>query len=458
MTVTIDDDGPAINSIQNLSVPDVVDTYTADWDFEIGADGFNAVDDAGPDLNSPEGINISLLSVPAVIGSSSTEDIFSGGVYVGELFTAKFVDGTTTFFTLFVKADGTYEFNLVNPQSPSTTTETLNLQGSVGGNSPDLYAEEIADAKGFPDPVTDIKFTASLGYVNDTNLGSSTSVNTNAFGIGAGTGTGGLRVTTGESLTLAFLVGDADTDGATHPTTAQLIDSIKITFDVGTDNTGNDTVEVRFILHLFDSTTEIFNVQVADGDVVNVEDSINGKTFSSVDVVNVDTDGDTFFISGSQTTITTTTTPVDLTLNFQVEVVDGDGDTATSTFSIDIDVDNNIVSPAGSDSLHGETGVSDTFVYGNLAAGGDTINGFSILAPGAGGDVLDFSAVLTDATVLDAFNDGHLLFVNDGGDVAVQIDLDGGGSDAPVTMATLVGVTFTDVNTALGELQDNIVV
>ena len=161
-------------------------------------------------------------------------------------------------------------------------------------------------------------------------------------------------------------------------------------------------------------------------------------------MVNLDIDGDTFFISGTQTTITTTTTPVDLTLDFQVEVVDGDGDTATSTFSIDIDADNNVVSPAGSDSLHGEAGASDPFVYGTPAGGGDTIHGFSIVAPGSGGDVLDFSAVLTDASVQSAFDDGHLLFADDGGgNVAVQIDLDAAGGAAPVTMAarsaTLVG-------------------
>ena len=239
----------------------------------------------------------------------------------------------------------------------------------------------------------------------------------------------------------------------------QQIDSVKITFDVATDNTGDNTVTVRFILHLSDDTTFAFQTEVSNDEVIDTADFYTGTlTFSSMDVVNLDADGDKFFISGSQTTITTTTTPVDLTLDFQVEVVDGDGDTATSTFSIDIDADNNIVSPAGSDSLHGETGVSDTFVYGNLAAGGDTIHNFSILAPGAGGDVLDFSAVLTDANVTNAFNDGHLLFADGGGNVAVQIDLDGAGGAAPVTMATLVGVTFTDANAALADLQDNIVV
>ncbi len=382
-SISFEDDAPVINSIQNMAVANVAGLHSAAWSFLVGADGFNAVDDIGPDINSSEGINITLLNTVSLIATSSTEDLFDGsGNYLGEIYTAKLADGAT-FFTLTMKVDGTYDFNLVTPNPTQVITETLSLTGSIGGNSSSLYAEQIAAKKGTLDPKTDIKFTAHEGYVSDTNLGANSTVNTNNNGIGAGSSAGGLRVSNGESLTLKFLVGDADLLGTTNPpdTAVQPITSIKLTFDVDANSgptAGNNTNTVRFILHFADGSSETTgNIEISNGQTYDVKSATAGKEFLSVDVVNVDPDGEKFFIVASETTATKTILPDDLLLSFGVEINDGDGDSTSGTFQISIDTNGNVTGTAGSDIFFSSAG-NDVFNGGD---GNDTV---SYIDAGAG--------------------------------------------------------------------------
>src|SRR6185295_5122573 len=101
----------------------------------------------------------------------------------------------------------------------------------------------------------------------------------------------------------------------------------------------------------------------------------------------------------------------------------------------------------GHDTLIGGTG-SDTYVFkGPLsAADSDTITGFTVAAPGSGGDVLDVHDVLpvaaqghTDVGTLGAY----INVASGGGNTTVSIDADGAGGVAPVLVVTLQGVTTT---------------
>lgn len=351
LSVQIVDDVPVIASMNDLTINGVVGSYTQQWSYEAGADGV-----------AQDGIKVALLNEADVslIKASGTEHVYVDGEYVGERYTAYLdAEQTQTFFTVMVKSDGSYVFELAATGATTTTTstETLDLKGSIGGNSAAIYAEQIADAKNGADPQTDIKFTANSGYDSSTgNLGSATTVNTNNNGIGSGSGAGGMAVTQGESLTLTFLKGDADANGATHPTESQAVDSVKVTFDVESNSgngVGNSTAAVTFILHLADGSTETFTTEISTGQTYEVAPS-NGLGLLSLDIVNTDADGEKFLISGTQTTVSTTTTVEagSLNLAFKVEVTDSDGDTASSDFNVAvIPLDAPVISLSGTQNV-----------------------------------------------------------------------------------------------------------
>lgn len=351
LSVQIVDDVPVIASMNDLTINGVVGSYTQQWSYEAGADGV-----------AQDGIKVALLNEADVslIKASGTEHVYVSGEYVGERYTAYLdAEQTQTFFTVMVKSDGSYVFELAATGATTTTTstETLDLKGSIGGNSAAIYAEQIADAKNGADPQTDIKFTANSGYDSSTgNLGSVTTVNTNNNGIGAGSGAGGMAVTQGESLTLTFLKGDADTNGATHTTESQAVDSVKVTFDVESNSgngSGNSTAAVTFILHLADGSTQTVTAEISNGQTYEVAPS-NGLGLLSLDIVNTDADGEKFLISGTQTTVSTTTTVEagSLDLAFKVDVTDSDGDTASSDFNVAvIPLDAPVISLSGTQNV-----------------------------------------------------------------------------------------------------------
>ena len=249
---------PVVSFVESTVVDNVAATFNGDWAYTAGADALAA-----------SGINVELLNSPTLIDHWSTVD--AGGSE--DVILTAYLDAAETeiFFILTMKEDGTYTFDLVTPNPSTTVTETLNLTGSVGGNSSELYAEQIADAKGFLDPATDIKFTSHLGWAglgDAENLGTVDTVNTNNNGIGAGSGAGGLRVTGTESLTLTFLEGDVDTDGDTHPTTPQGVDSVDITFDVVK---GDGTVNLYIITYDINGVAiHQYSTDVADAGVITV--------------------------------------------------------------------------------------------------------------------------------------------------------------------------------------------
>lgn len=119
---------------------------------------------------------------------------------------------------------------------------------------------------------------------------------------------------------------------------------------------------------------------------------------------------------------------------------------------------------AGNDVLIGQTG-ADRFYYNNAGDGADTITDFATAAPASGGDLLDIADILDLAgntwadggTVAAAAAGGYISFSNNGGNIQVNVDIDGsGGTFSSTPLATLTSVPFTDAATALALLTDNI--
>ena len=88
--------------------------------------------------------------------------------------------------------------------------------------------------------------------------------------------------------------------------------------------------------------------------------------------------------------------------------------------------------------------MSDTFVYGSLAAGGDTLNSGEFET---GTDVIDIADVLVDIGAGTAEGTDWRIDSLGDGDFNVDVSTDGGSSW--VTMATVLDATVinTDVNT-----------
>jgi hypothetical protein len=126
------------------------------------------------------------------------------------------------------------------------------------------------------------------------------------------------------------------------------------------------------------------------------------------------------------------------------------------------DGNDKIIGGSGNDILSGGAN-SDIFVFETLVDGKDSISDFSILAPAAGGDVLDVSQVLNHSGntwadgsgVAAAITGEYLTFTNVGGFVQVNVDIDGkaGSNYASTPIAILTTVAFVDPAT---DLADNI--
>ncbi len=112
-----------------------------------------------------------------------------------------------------------------------------------------------------------------------------------------------------------------------------------------------------------------------------------------------------------------------------------------------------ITGGAGNDILTGGAG-SDTFDYNNTTDGSDTITDFTV---GSGGDSLDLRDLLDYASG-DTLAD-YIELTNDGTDVTLKIDKDGGGDEftSPDVTITLQGINDAAVTLASLET-DNLAV
>ncbi|WP_341503022.1 retention module-containing protein [Gallaecimonas sp. GXIMD4217] len=341
VAVTVTDDLPELQ-VGDTQVDNLVGLYTRNWTVDSGADDFST--DPVNTVDSPAGINVTLLDDLGEGTLTSREDIYDGnGNYQGEMLTVEFQteQGTETFFTLFMKVDGTYEFNLVTP-NPSIP-ESSDFTDANGGNQAELWAEDILLSKNSSDPValeTDIRFTTTAG----------STVNSSVPGIGVDNN----FLSSGQTLFVDFFDGNADgnndglpdsgdQDDATHPDVAKEIDQASFTFQLKGNNSPDAVIRFTFLDEngdpLLDGNNQPIYVEhlVSDGETVSLDTPDGFSGFYGVQIDNVGVTDVRLLGATTSNEIL----PDDQSLNFHVDVVDGDGDSAGSDFTITIDEPDN---------------------------------------------------------------------------------------------------------------------
>ncbi|WP_406664593.1 retention module-containing protein [Gallaecimonas sp. GXIMD1310] len=379
--LTINDDVPTL-AISDFTVDNAAGHYTGTWSVDSGADGFS-LDTANP-INSPAGINISLLTDLGDSVTTTREDLYSGGQYQGELLTVLYDDGTQTpqtFFTLLLKPDGTYDFHLVTP-NPSTV-EASDFTGANGGNNTALWAEEILLAKSTNVNLdTDIRFTSPDGTVNSSV---------------PGIGVANNFLNSGQSLFVAYFDGQSDSnndlladsgdgDASTHPTDTKAIQEASFTFAV--QGGGSASLQVTLLDAngdpLLDGNNHpiVFNYTgIADGGTINVvvPDGIAG--FYGVEISNIGDAG----VRVAGTSTFNEILPSDQLIDFHVDVVDGDGDSTGSDFSVTIDAHEGTSDILVGDNGNDVVGSATPFVIGDGSGNIDGANGSDVLVGDSGG-------------------------------------------------------------------------
>ncbi|CDX60932.1 Hemolysin-type calcium-binding region (fragment) [Mesorhizobium plurifarium] len=314
--------------------------------------------------------------------------------------------GTQPYFTLAMKADGTYTFEVINPVPTVVVTDTTSLAASLGGNNNSLYLEQITVKNHLSPPHTDILFTGNSGW-NGTSLGSATTVNSNSNGLGIGTGQ---TMDHNESITLKFLQGDGDNNSSTHSTTPVGMDHVTINFLQGSNGaqmTGSYAVDVI----TYDQSGTAHNL--GSMNIVNgILDLSPSSLIYGVSIVNIGNTG--LIVAGTTTSVTTSIeNPSDVGLHFNVNIADGDGDQTSHGFDIIVDANDG----------HQATLTGDASYDPNILSGGPG-DDILIAAPGnntmTGGDGADTFVINADTwnkngSIHDLITDYH--YDNGNGDI-----------------------------------------
>ncbi|MDT8441532.1 MAG: hypothetical protein RQ723_07715, partial [Desulfuromonadales bacterium] len=377
VNVTIVDDVPTVSSFMDGTLPNEMGTVTGLFDIDQGADGiahFTITDVTNPPLDG-------------LMYSSTTTTV--NGIASTTLTATSDPDGAggnppVEVFTLTVREDGTYTFELLNPQA--ATTETLSLSNlSAGGPG----FRELEDDPNTPDvdEAGRIEFTSN-------DAGGGVNANATVFGVD------NLFVNPGESFTMEFhdpgTLGDDPS--ITNP---DYLNAVEITL-LPKNNSGVLTVTWQTLKDgvLVDTGTINF-----DSDITyKIESSGEFNQLSvSSDLSNANIKGEDFQVLPEVTTYKTIL-PSDQNLSFDITATDGDGDvTAASNLAI------HVVAQSA----------SDTFTLTGTDTAGDAIAGSTlpdVINGGDSFDIVDYS----DST----------------DDISINLDESGSASGAPVDMST----------------------
>ncbi len=341
VSIRVYDTVPLITAVEDMTAVNESGVTIGNWSYSAGADGLS---DVMADLES--GINLSFDA--ASLGEAFTaerEDIYDGVDYQGELLTVSYADGTDsyTYFTLFMKVDGTYEFEMVTPNP--TGSEGVIFTSVNGGTDDELWASEaINNFAG----ETDIRFTA-------TKNGSTDDVNWSSPGIGVDNN----LFTRNEALTLEFYEVN---DPVSVSNDRKEVDTATLVFDF--NGSGDDA---KISLDILDENGDVIatmnNIPLTDTSftvVVSAED-LNIEGFYGVTIKHQggfdSADGDAIRLTSMD--IETSLLPEDTHLDFGVEIVDADGDVDDYGFSVDVvnpQVDQLIVGTSNHDTLNSAGG------------------------------------------------------------------------------------------------------
>ena len=379
VNIRVYDTVPLISAVDDMTTSNEAGVTVGNWSYSGGADGLSDVASA---LES--GINLSFDA--AGLGeafSAVREDVYNAGEYQGELLTVSYADGTDsyTYFTLFMKVDGTYEFNLVTPKP--TGSEDVVFTSINGGIAPTLWASQVINNY---DGATDIRFTA-------TKNGSTDEVNWGNQGIGSDNN----LFSIGETLTLAFF--DA-TGTSTLPAAdaTKLVDSATLTFNF--NGSGDDAkISIDVLDENGDVIATLNDIALTDTSptILISADDLNIDGFYGVTIKHQggfdSTNGDEIRLASMD--IETALLPADTHLDFGVEIVDADGDTDDAQFSVDVNspaIDQLIVGTAEDDTLNAGRG-NDIII-------GDVEGSYSVVVPDDYNIALmvDLSASMNDSS------------------------------------------------------------
>ncbi|MBM3095095.1 type I secretion C-terminal target domain-containing protein, partial [Ensifer sp. T173] len=335
LLISIVDDAPVLGQFMSAIIPNQAGSVTGTFALQPGADAIANFNIAG--LTAVPGLTYQPLSTTTVNGLTTTRLTA----------TAPDPDGAgpqqaPTVFTLDVRSDGTYAFNLVSPNAgTSTSYSTQNLD--AGGPS---GWRQTSDGR--------IEFS-SPGGVNSNN---------NGFGVG------NTFVGANESFTMEFHNPGAAGDQlpGTNP---EFVDAV--TLVANSVNGGGTYNWVATNTQTGETASGSVSITSAGGFLIDPVISFN--LLQVTGSAGVNNQGAQF----SSTTITKNVLPQDQHLDFTISAVDGDGDvTSSSPLSIDVEASN------GAGNFPSLTG----------GAGNDTIAGSAKLDTinGAGGkDIADYS-------------------------------------------------------------------
>jgi T1SS-143 domain-containing protein len=378
-SVTIENDIPELIA-QDLAVYRVTGVTSGNYDFDVGADNAPFPQSfAAPALtwtNVPDGYTLALKP-----GTTAT-------------YQAQFVeDGVTkTYFEITIKADGTYDFNLVDA-APSVSVPSGNLLSGISGGS------------GLPSytiPASTFGGAFSI-VITGTNNGNADTLTISSTDLGVGD-----NVVHKNGDVLKFdLLQQAGYETSTLST---------MTFSVASAGiaAGDDvSITVRYT----DGTTQTFNEEVTAGPGGSMQLVVDGFNASkTVDYVTIDPVDSNMKITGVALSYTTTINPADQLLNFQLTGTDADGDKASDAFTVTV-----MAGTSGDDNI--TTGSSNDQVSGG--AGNDTLNGGAgndVLIGGTGNDVLNGGTGSDTASYSDSAT-------------PVRINLDDSGNAATDTVS-----------------------
>lgn len=358
-TVTVYDDGPSIGNAQ-LITANVEGMVSGLIDIAYGTDGVGSLS----------------LGMKPVDGLSYTTETLGDGSVV---LTAKAEGSTDVFFTLTLATDGTYTFNMVNPDPVTTVTESL--KGLTAGKP---VPSVLLSLQGLTATITGLDKGGNSGTINSSNNGM---------------GVGNNLVDVGETLRIQF---------------NEQLSNIGFTIDK-IRNSDTLTWEVYDEGKLVASGTWKPPVGTGESDQV-VFDLFNPMAGSILtfdkgySMANIEAAGFDEILLGSGAgdyrllamTVQQQLYPEDLELSFDVTAYDGDGDSVVGAINVYIEgsgtiesgftlagteADETLSGSAGNDVLNG--GAGDDVLIGGL--GNDLLNGGEgddILLGGFGNDTL----------------------------------------------------------------------
>ena len=334
VNVRVVDDIPVIGDFMAGTIPNEIGTVNGFFDITPGADGIDSFDITGPTLTG-----VTYSSTTTTVGGFTSTTLMASS-------------GADDLFSLTVREDGTYTFNLIKPETE--TTEEISL-AQLGPGGPGF--RELED-----DPNTTL--IDETGRIEFTSNGTGVNANANAFGVSNS------FVDPGEWFMMEFHnpgeVGDDPADSNPEFLSAVTIDIVDL-------NNGDATIRWEAVNTSSGETESGAFIVNNTGDYL-IDPSIE---FNQMTVANYSLQTNPGRFSVSTVKIFKKIIPSDEHLDFDITATDGDGD-VTSTGHLGVHI------VAESDSSFTLTGTNDDDAIATSSLT-DTISG------GDGHDIVDYS-------------------------------------------------------------------